>query len=279
MVMVILVMFSLMFTFCGDRFFPGSTPLEVGHNEIIIHFIDVGQGDATLIHSHDHAILIDGGEPRYGQQVINYIRDQGITRLDYVVATHPHSDHIGGLVHVISQMEIGTLLMPDAENNTVAFENLLAAIENHNIPVVIPSVGDRITAGIIHMTVLAPTAGPHANVNNASVVLRLVHGNTSFLFTGDAETEAEQAMLASGQILQSTVLKVGHHGSHTSTSQAFLDAVSPVAAVISVGSGNTFNHPRREILDRLNAANVRILRTDERGTIILSTDGTEIVLW
>jgi competence protein ComEC len=278
-IMVILALFAAVFTFFGDRFFPESTPNLPGQNEIFVHFINVGQGDATLIQSADHAVLIDGGEPRYGQQIVTYLRNAGVTRLDYVVATHPHSDHIGGLVTVLGNMDVRRVVMPDAANNTVAFENFLAAMENHDIPVTIPTVGDRLAAGIINMTVLAPTAGTHANINNASIALRMVHGHTSFLFTGDAEAASEQAMLAGGHELRSTVLHVGHHGSRTSTSQAFLDAVSPVAAVISAGAGNIHNHPHRDVLDRLNAANVRILRTDERGTVVITTDGNDVRLW
>jgi len=279
MVMIILVAFSVLYHFGGDRFFPGRNTLTPAQGEILVHFIDVGQGDAVLIQSRDHAVLIDAGEPRYGQQVVTHLRDAGVTRLDYVVATHPHSDHIGGLTHVLNQLDVGRVIMPDAVNNTVAFENFLAAIENHSIPVTIASAGDEIAAGIIHMRVLAPTEGPHPNINNASLVLRLTHGSTSFLFTGDAEAASEQAMLASGKTLRSTVLQVGHHGSRTSTSSEFMDAVRPVAAVISSGAGNTHGHPHRDVLDRLTAAGVRILRTDERGTILMSTDGNDIRLW
>jgi len=277
--MLMLVMLAVVFHFFGDRVFPEQSPVLPGPGEIFVHFIDVGQGDATLIQSRDHAVLIDGGEPRYGQHVISYLRSAGVTRLDYVVATHPHSDHIGGLIAVLAQKEVGRLLMPDATHNTVPFENFLAAIENHDIPVTIPAIGDRISAGIIYMTVLAPTPGHHANLNNASIVLRMVHGATAFLFTGDAEVASEQAMLAGGHNLQAHVLGVGHHGSRTSTTQEFLDAVNPVAAVISAGRNNQHGHPHREVLDRLNAANVRILRTDERGSILMSTDGEEIRFW
>jgi beta-lactamase superfamily II metal-dependent hydrolase len=282
MIMIVLVAFAAFYHFAGDRFFPGRNQYVPLEGEILVHFIDVGQGNATLIQSDDHAVLIDGGESRYGQQVVTYLRNAGVTRLDYVVATHPHSDHIGGLTHVLNQLDVGRVVMPDASNNSVAFDNFLAAVENHDIPVTFVTVGDKISAGIIQMVVLAPvrreTPWPSNRLNDASVVLRMVYGQTSFLFTGDAESASEQAMLSSGLPLQSNVLLISHHGSHTSTTQDFLDAVKPVAAVISVGN-NTYGHPHRATLDRLNAADIRILRTDELGTIIMSTDGTDITRW
>jgi len=279
MVMVILLIFAVMFHFYGERFFPESVPTIPAQGEIFVHFIDVGQGNATLIQSRDHAVLIDGGEPRYGQQILAYLRNAGVQRLDYVVATHPHSDHIGGLIHVLGNLDVGRVAMPDATHNTVAFENFLAAIENHDIPVTFPAAGGRLSAGFIQLDVLAPTAGSHTDLNNASIVLRMEHGYTSFLFTGDAESVSEQRMVNNGLPLQSMVLLVGHHGSRTSTTQVFLDAVDPMVAVISAGANNIHGHPHRDVVDRLNAAGIRILRTDERGHILFTTDGNNLRLW
>jgi competence protein ComEC len=279
--MIILAVFALIYTF-GDRF-GQSTPFLPQEGEIFVHFIDVGQGHATLVQSMHHAVLIDGGEPRYGQMLVTYLRNAGVVRLDYVVATHPHSDHIGGLISVLNQKQVGTVIMPDATHNTVAFENFLSAIENHNHHVRIVSAGASFGAGLIQMSVLGPIerAAPWATheLNNASVVLRMVHGGTSFLFPGDAERESEAAILARGEDIRSTVLLAGHHGSRTSTTQDFLDAVEPSIVVISSGAGNIHGHPHAEVIDRLNAANIRILRTDEMGHILLSTNGEEIRLW
>lgn len=282
MIMIILAVFALLYTFGGDRFGSGAPHLPE-EGEIFVHFIDVGQGHAALVQSSDNSVLIDGGEPRYGQMLVTYLRNAGVTRLDYVVATHPHSDHIGGLISVLNQKEVGTVIMPDATHNTVAFENFLAAIENHNHNVRMVTVGDHLSAGIIQMAVLGPIAraAPWAahELNNASVILHMVHGGTSFLFPGDAEREAEAAVLASGADIRSTVLLAGHHGSRTSTTQAFFDAVAPHVVVISSGAGNIHGHPHPEVIDRINAAGVRILRTDELGHILLSTNGEEIRLW
>ncbi|MCL2364620.1 MAG: MBL fold metallo-hydrolase [Defluviitaleaceae bacterium] len=281
LVLLFLAAFALLYTFAGDLF-GGDEAVQPVSGEVLVHFIDVGQGHATLVQSPNHAVLIDGGEPRYGTQVVNYLRNAGVTRLDYVVATHPHADHIGGLIHVLNQMEVGTVIMPDATNDTLTFERFMEAIINHDHNVRFVTAGDALNAGDIRMTVLGPvqrdTPWPRNQLNNASVVLRMQHGEMAFMFTGDVERAGEESMLASGRNLRADVLHVSHHGSNTSTIQAFLDAVSPSIAVISSGEGNTHGHPHPAVLTRLEAANVRILRNDERGDIILKSTGSEIIL-
>ena len=249
-----------------------------GENEIFVTFIDVGQGDSILVRSSTHAVLIDGGEHRNRGAVMGYLREANIGFLDVVVATHPHSDHIGGLSTVLGSIDTGHVLMPDVTHNTESFENLLEAIENNNIPVVFPRAGDVFYAGIMRFTVLAPHPGPQTDINNASIVLRLAHGGTSFLFTGDAERPSEEQMVSGGMEIGSNVLKIAHHGSRTSTTQVFLDAVSPDIAVITVGGGNPFGHPHRDVTDRLESAGVMILRTDKLGTIRMMTNGSRIYI-
>ena len=271
--MVFLLVFALVYTFA----FTDTDFLSPGDNEIIVAFLDVGQGDSILIWSRDNAVLIDGGNPNQRDTVLGYLRRAGITRLDYVVATHPHRDHIGGLVGVLGRVDVGRVLMPDVVHTTDTFENFIAVIENNQIPATAPVPGERFTAGIIEFTVLAPITGG-SNLNDASIVLRLEHGDTSFLFTGDAEAVSERAMIASGRNLRSDVLKVGHHGSRTSTTAAFLDAVQPLAAVISVGRGNQFGHPHDEVVERLVDRGIAIYRTDLMGTVFMATDGVRVVL-
>jgi len=271
--MVLVLAFALAYNFI----FTGT--LIPGDNEIIVAFLDVGQGDSILIRSRDHAVLIDGGDVNRQEPVLTYLRQVGVSRLDYVIATHPHSDHIGGLIAVLNRVDVGYVLMPGVIHTTTAFENFISVIEHNQIPTHAPVPGENFRAGIIDFTVLAPARGfAGSNLNDASIVVRLDHGDTSFLFTGDAEANNERAMLASGQDLRADVIKIGHHGSRTSTTEAFLDEVQPVAAVISLGRGNRFGHPHSEVLERLAYRGISVYRTDELGTVAMATDGERIIL-
>ncbi|MCL2387454.1 MAG: MBL fold metallo-hydrolase [Defluviitaleaceae bacterium] len=276
-----ILVFSLVYVFWGDALFTAfnaSDAIFPRENEIVVTFLDVGQGDSILIRSAEHAVLIDGGEHRYREVITDYLRDARVNRLDFVVATHPHSDHIGGLVTVLRDFEVGYVIMPDVTNYTETFKFFLSAIENNDIPVHFPVAGDRLQAGIISLLVISPPSDLPWTINNMSIVLRMEHGETSFLFTGDAEAEAERWIIANNENLQSTVLKVGHHGSRTSTTEAFLYAVSPTIAVIQVAANSRFGHPHHEVIDRLDAFGVATFRTSELGTIRMITNGTRIYL-
>jgi len=242
--------------------------------EVVVHFIDVGQGDATLVQTTQGSVLIDGGDNHMGGRVVDYLRRAGITELAYVVATHPHADHIGGLIEVLSQIPVHTLIMPPVAHTTVTFERFLDAIEYNNVPLREPVSGSNFVVGDAVFTIIGPNSTGHSNLNNYSVSLRVVHGANSFVFTGDAEVPAEMEMISTGHNLSADVLRIGHHGSSTSTTQEFLDAVNPNIAIISVGADNRYGHPHNTVMSRLRVAGIAIYRTDYHGNIAIVSDGT-----
>lgn len=249
-----------------------------GSNEITdfeAHFIDVGQGDCILLRSEGESMLIDAGNNKDGDAVVQYLKNVGITSLDYIVGTHPDADHIGGLDLVINSLQIGKVYMPKKEHTTKTFEDVLLAVQNKGLKITAPKVGDMIQLGSASIMVMGPAVTYEDN-NNNSIVLKVVHGKNSFLLTGDAELEAELDELSSGMDLSATVLKVGHHGSHSSTSKDFLEAVHPTYAVISCGVDNSYGHPHIETLNYLNEGQVEVYRTDLSQTIIMTSNGKEI---
>ena len=243
-----------------------------------VHFIDVGQGDSILAESGGHFLLIDAGENDQGDTVISYLEEAGVEALDYVIGTHPHSDHIGGLDDVIRAFDVETVILPPVEHTTKTFEDVLDAIEEKDLSITLPVPGDSYELGDAAFTILAPQKDYGDDLNNWSVGLRLACGDGAFVACGDAEAQAEEDMAASGLALSADVLKIGHHGSSTSTSNAFLKAVSPAFAVISCGEGNSYGHPHKETLEKLEAAGIQVLRTDLLGDITAQW-GEDGVTW
>jgi competence protein ComEC len=244
-----------------------------------VHFIDVGQADSILVHTPgDHNMLVDAGNNEDAETVTSYLSRQGVKKINILVGTHPHEDHIGGMDAVVQQYQIGQIYMPKASSNTKTFRDVLQAIKDKGLKVSSPVPGSAIALDpTIKVQVLAPNSSQYEDLNNYSIVLKVTYGKTSFLLTGDAERESENEMLLSSAVSpKADLLKVGHHGSSSSTSAAFLKAVAPKYAVISVGKDNDYGHPKSVTLNRLQQAGVTVYRTDLYGTIVAESDGQTI---
>jgi beta-lactamase superfamily II metal-dependent hydrolase len=243
-----------------------------------VHFLDVGQGDSILVQfPNGKNMLVDAGKIDSADTIISYLRKNGVNKLDYLVGTHPHEDHIGSLDAVVENFEIGEVFMPKVTTNTQTFRDALAAIKDSGLQIKTAKAGVEILEdGNLSVKILAPRGTSYESLNNYSAVIKVKYGDVAFLLTGDAEELSEQEILSGKADVKAQVLKVGHHGSHSSTSPEFLAAVNPGFAVISVGAGNDYHHPHPVTLSRLKKAGATILRTDEKGTIVFSTDGRKI---
>jgi competence protein ComEC len=242
------------------------------------HFLNVGQADCFVIQTpNGRSLLIDSGNIEDSQPISSYLDNLNIRKLDVVIGTHPHADHIGGMAQIIRKYEIGRVYMPFASNNTATFQDLLMAIKEKGLRVSTAKAGITIDLDpALNMVFLAPGSDVYGDLNNYSAVLKITYKRNSFLFSGDAGIASEEEMLRSGLDIKADVLKVAHHGSAYSTSIGFLEKVLPSYAIISVGAGNTYGHPSRDTLDRLAQFNVEVYRTDLDGTIIIASDGEKI---
>lgn len=266
LVLLVVAIVSLV-RYCREE----SAPELPQNPDFRIQFIDVGQADAALVFCEGETMLIDGGNAGDGDTIYTVLKNHGLTSLDYVVCTHAHEDHVGGLSAALTACTAETVLCPVESYDSQAFRNFAERAGE----ITVPAAGDSFNLGGAMVEILS--CRPNAEeTNDSSIVLKIVYGETSFLFTGDAEYETESLMLEAGCDLSATVLKVGHHGSSSSTSYRFLNAVMPQYAVISVGKDNSYGHPHDEVLSRLRDADVTVLRTDERGDIICESDGKTV---
>lgn len=242
---------------------------------LVAHFIDVGQGDANFIElPNGETMLIDAGIQSSGDDIIEYIENLGYTDIDYVVSTHPHADHIGGMALVIEAFNVENIYMPKAVSTSKTYENLLETIQNRGLSIKTGRAGVEIlNTDDLNIILLAPTKESYNNLNNYSIVLKITYGDVSFLYTGDAEEESLEEITGD---LKADVLKVGHHGSNTSTTKSFLEKVKPEYAIISVGAKNSYGHPNSSTLELLEEYTNNIYRTDINGTVIIRSDGVNI---
>ncbi|MGG6309996.1 ComEC/Rec2 family competence protein [Paenibacillus macerans] len=246
-----------------------------GADRLRVIFLDVGQGASQLlIGPTGKTMLIDAGNNDQEEAMLRYLQAYGVNRLDIVIGTHPDADHIGGLDRVIDQLDIGEIYMPRIQSNTKTFESLLESIRDKGLKVKTAKAGvELVWDEQVQAKILAPVTVTDDN-NNMSAVVKVTYGETSFLLTGDAESESERAMVESGANLRADVLLVGHHGSKSSTTARFLNAVKPKYAVIQVGDNN-YGHPTKTVLDRLDKQRVEVFRNDLQGTMEISSDGRE----
>jgi competence protein ComEC len=249
-----------------------SVPLGDGFT---VYFIDVGQADSALIVSDGATMLIDGGNVADSDLVYTFLKDHGVSHLDYIVCTHAHEDHVGGLAGALNYATADVALAPVMENDTKAFKNFVKYLDEQGVEITIPKPGDTFKLGGANVKILGPI-NPSDEPNNTSIVMKITYGATSFLFTGDAERAEEADILEVGYDLSATVLKVGHHGSSTSTTYPFLREIMPQYAVISCETGNSYGHPHEETLSKLRDADVTLYRTDLQGTITCASDGKTV---
>ncbi|EJO5349225.1 MBL fold metallo-hydrolase [Clostridium botulinum] len=275
-IVCLLMCFSIIFTACTQTS-TNTVNSSNKYNELSIHYIDVGQGDSILIKTKGKNILIDAGTRKSADTVTNYLKKQNIKKLDYVIATHPHEDHIGGLPKVIDEFQIKNFYAPKKTANTKIFKDMILALKKKNLKINVAKEGISLDLSNNNsLDFLAPVKNNYKDTNDYSAVVKLTYGNTKFLFTGDAEKISEKDMIKTGEDLSCDVLKVGHHGSHSSSSKNFLDKVNPKIAVISCGKNNDYGHPHKETMKELKKRNIQVYRTDIDGTVVLTSDGENI---
>lgn len=248
---------------------------EDAEGELRVRYLDVGQGDCTLVSCNGEYLLIDGGDSDHSSEVYSVLERLDVDCIDYIVATHPDADHIGGISGALNEADCGTFYCSVTSHDTETFEDMVSYLGDTEITV--PSAGDTFYLGAALVTFVGPVSN-YDDTNNGSLVLRIDYGDTSFLFTGDAETESEDDMIAAGADLSADVLKVGHHGSRSSSSSEFLQEVDPEYAIISVGADNEYGHPTEEVLERLDSIGAEVYRTDEDGSVVVVSDGETITV-
>lgn len=249
--------------------------VKINPNNLVIHFVDVGQGDCILIGQNNEYVLIDAGNNEDGQLLVEYFKELGVKKFKYVIGTHAHEDHIGGIDNIINNFELDKFYMPDVITTTKTFEDVLDALLKKQKAFDTPKIGDKFKLNDLEFEVLY-LGTDKSDLNDTSIVLKLTYKNTTYLFMGDATSKVEKILINEGKDLSSDVLKVGHHGSQYSSTATFLKKVNPSYAVIQVGQDNEYDHPKQVTLDKLNKLNTLTYRTDEQGTIILTSDGENI---
>ncbi len=273
----------LVLSLFSEQLKPLFEPLEASgvkiESEFSVHFIDIGQGDCTLIKTPDGNMLIDAGENGYETTVLDYLETQGVESLKYLVATHPHSDHIGGVAEVLEAVPTENIIMPKLSKSntptTVTYEKMLNAVKNSGAKVISAKPGNEYSFGGADFTVLAPFEQDD-NLNDMSVVLKLEYKGYSFMFSGDAEKSVENQILKAGYDISADVYKAAHHGSSTSNTKKFVRAINPTFAVISCAEDNSYGHPHKEVVELLENERIVSYSTAELGSIVFTVDNNQL---
>jgi competence protein ComEC len=272
----ILLLVLVFFAGCGETARP-ARPVPASGSIFTVSFLDVGQADAILVSDGEHAALVDAGNNGDGNDVVEYIRSRGLTKLDFAIGTHPDEDHVGGLDTVMRSIETDTLIIPEKAGTTNTYRDVLAAAQDGGVRVTAAEAGSEYDIGSFRMSVFGPVK-TYSDTNSNSVVVKITYGNTSFLMTGDIEQDAERDIVSMGYDLECDVLKAAHHGSETSSSYIFLRAANPRMVVISCGADNQYGHPHEAALSRYRDLGATVYRTDTMGTVIMESNGETITV-
>ncbi len=251
--------------------------------DVSVHFIDVGQGDSILIKSKDKNVLIDAGERNKGEEVALYLKENKVEKLDYIIATHPHSDHIGGLPYIIENFQVSEVIVPEIIDEKVPttqiYYEFLESVSKKGLLLTPARVGDKYDLGSSYFEILSPKGNDYDDLNDYSVVINLNHKNNNFLLCGDAETKVEKEMLNDKLLRDVDVLKAGHHGSSSSSSNDFLEKIMPEYFVVMCGEGNSYNHPSEKTIEKFASYSKNIYRTDINGNIIFLSNGYDLEVY
>ena len=251
--------------------------------DVSVHFIDVGQGDSILIKSKDKNVLIDAGERNKGEEVALYLKENKVEKLDYIIATHPHSDHIGGLPYIIENFQVSEVIVPEIIDEKVPttqiYYEFLESVSKKGLLLTPARVGDKYDLGSSYFEILSPKGNDYDDLNDYSVVINLNHKNNNFLLCGDAETKVEKEMLNDNLLRDVDVLKAGHHGSSSSSSNDFLEKIMPEYFVVMCGEGNSYNHPSEKTIEKFASYSKNIYRTDINGNIIFLSNGYDLEVY